>query len=70
MDTQKHNNVEWFIQRSCLNKKSLSLQKANEVVDKAVNQGLMLYYYKCRFCSSFHMTSKPPNDAHLRYEVV
>lgn len=70
MDMQKHVNVEWFIQRSCLNKKSLSKDRADRAVDKAAKGNTMVYYYKCKFCSSFHMTSKPPNDAHLRYEVI
>lgn len=71
MDTQKHNDVKRFIQRSCLSKKDLTKEKADDIVDRAaMYEGLTLYYYKCNFCNSFHMTGNPPNDAHLRYEVI
>jgi hypothetical protein len=48
----------------------MSRELADKAVDKALERGLMLYYYKCQFCGSLHMTSKEPNAVYWKYEIV
>lgn len=45
--------------RQCLRKKNLSLEKANQVVDAKATKGILVYFYKCPWCSSYHITGKP-----------
>ena len=51
---------------ACLRKKNYSEEGANKVVDfeAEINKRLM-YYYKCEFCGSFHITSREPGLDHL-----
>lgn len=70
MDMQKAKEIEFIINRSCLSKKSMSKELADKAVDRALERGLMLYYYKCQFCGSLHMTSKEPNMVFWKWEIV
>jgi hypothetical protein len=57
----------YIIQRSCLEKKNLTEDRANDLVDKILREeGRLIYYYKCEFCSSFHLTKKVPNSSYSK----
>jgi len=45
-----------IIERSCTNKKSLSKEEADDIIDRKARRGQVMYYYKCEFCSRFHLT--------------
>jgi hypothetical protein len=49
------------MKRSCLDKKSFSEEKANKVVDFLASKNEEMYFYKCDFCGSHHLTSRTPN---------
>lgn len=51
--------VKMIFEKACLTKANLTEEIANCIVDKAAKDGLLLYYYKCMFCGSYHMTRKP-----------
>lgn len=54
-------DIAHIYERACLRKANLSEETANRIIDLALKQReQMLYYYKCQFCSSFHLTSKEP----------
>jgi hypothetical protein len=53
--------VDRIIRRSCLSKKSFSKEGADKIVDKLAFKNEEIYYYKCDFCSSYHLTSRIPN---------
>lgn len=58
--------VKLIFEKACLTKANLTEEVANCIVDKAARDGLLLYFYKCPFCSSFHMTKKAEHvDNHL-----
>lgn len=46
-----------IILKTCIDKVSLSEEVANRIVDRHASKGEILYYYKCRWCGSYHMTS-------------
>lgn len=59
MSKKDHQFIEWVMHRACLRKKNLTEEQANAVVDMtAKNENRLVYFYKCQFCGSFHMTSK------------
>jgi hypothetical protein len=62
-------DIRWIMDRVCLRKKNLSEEEANEVVDWAAKQGRVLYFYKCEFCGSHHMTSKEQGVFERRLSV-
>lgn len=51
-------DIKYIIEVSCIRKKARSKEQADEIVDIKAKQGQLIYYYKCKFCSSYHMTSK------------
>lgn len=55
-------NLIALIVRSCLYKRNLSLDKANNIVDAFAKQNMILYYYKCQLCSSYHLTKRVPDE--------
>lgn len=57
----KQEHIKYIIERSCLNKKSFSEEGANRAVDNFANEKKEMYFYKCDFCGSFHLTSSSPN---------
>jgi len=57
----KSDHIKYVIERSCINKKSFSEEKANEIVDFFASKNEEMYYYKCDFCGSYHLTSRQPN---------
>lgn len=62
--------VKFLIERSCLDKKNLSKQEADRVVDWNSSRGKLLYYYKCDFCQSYHMTRQEPNNKQKQVEFI
>ena len=50
-------NASDVINRTCIEKVSLDLETANRIVDRHALKGEILYFYKCRWCGSYHMTS-------------
>lgn len=62
--------IEYIFDRSCLRKKQLTEEIANKIVDQQLNEeGRLMYFYKCPFCSSFHLTSKIPYEE-TRLKVI
>lgn len=54
-------DIAYIYERACLRKANLSEESANRIIDLALkDRKQMLYYYKCQFCSSYHLTSKQP----------
>lgn len=51
-------DIEWVMNSACLRKKNLSEEEANRIIDYHFKNGRLLYYYKCPFCLSFHLTKK------------
>ena len=62
--------VRYIMERTCLRKKNLNKEKANRVIHIFARQGELVYYYKCHFCNSFHVTSSPPDKEHENPVVV
>ena len=56
--------IHFIIERSCLQKKNLTKEEADVIVDIHAFDKRMIYYYKCQFCGSYHMTSKPERPEH------
>jgi hypothetical protein len=53
-----------IVHSSCLRKENLTEEEANLIVDRAwQSEGLLLYFYKCEFCSSIHLTKQEPHGA-------
>lgn len=46
----------YVIVRTCVAKKSYSKQAADDYITEAAKQGKVLYYYKCQFCSRYHLS--------------
>jgi hypothetical protein len=57
----KQEHIKYVIERSCLNKKSFSEETANKVIDFLASKNEEMYFYKCDFCGSHHLTSRTPN---------
>lgn len=57
--------IRFIFERSCLKKSNLSLETANNIVDLHAREGRLLYYYKCNFCSSYHLSKKSPSEVQL-----
>jgi hypothetical protein len=53
-------DIKYIMERSCLNKRSYTQKQADSAIEFAAIQNRLFYYYKCQFCSSFHLTSKEP----------
>jgi aspartate carbamoyltransferase regulatory subunit len=64
-----HTHIKYILERSCLNKKSFSKEAADKVVDFMATQKKEMYYYKCDFCSSYHLTSHYP-DIPKKLEII
>lgn len=50
--------LRWIIKRTCLRKRNLTEEEANQIVDECAAKGDLIYFYKCDFCNSHHMTRK------------
>lgn len=62
--------TQYIIERSCLNKANLTEESANNIIDRVLqNEQKLLYYYKCSFCNSFHLTSKEPTG-NTKLEII
>lgn len=48
------------LNKMCLSKANLSEEEANRIITKEMHGGRLLYYYKCKMCSSHHLTSLCP----------
>ena len=56
-------HINYIFYRSCVEKKNFSEEEANDVIDRVLaNEQRLMYYYKCPFCSSFHLTKNEPNN--------
>ena len=44
----------------CLRKKVLSEDIANKIINRAKNEGVILYKYLCPYCGKYHLTKKQP----------
>jgi hypothetical protein len=65
-----HDKIEYIFERSCLRKANLTEEVANSIIDRCLQQeNRMLYYYKCNFCNSFHLTSQEPTSE-TKVEVI
>jgi hypothetical protein len=58
---KQNNKIMEQIQRGCLTKKNHTVESANRYIDFRLQQGLILYYYKCDLCGSLHITKSVPN---------
>jgi len=58
----KPEDIKHIMFMSCLRKKSRSKEEAEKIVDIKASQGHLIYYYKCKFCLSYHMTSKQSSE--------
>lgn len=45
----------------CHGKFKLSKEKADDLIDQALSEGRMMYYYRCHFCGKHHLTSGEPS---------
>lgn len=59
-----------LINRACVNKTGLSKEAADRIVDFNAKTGRLLYYYKCIYCSSYHITKNEPYNVNNGIEVV
>jgi hypothetical protein len=57
----KKDHIKYVMEKSCINKKSFSEEKANQVVDFFATKKDAIYFYKCDFCGSHHLTRRKPN---------
>lgn len=52
-----HLEIAYIIGRSCLRKANLTEEEANALVDHILKtEGRLIYFYKCTFCNSIHLT--------------
>lgn len=45
-----------IINRSCIDKQSLTKEEADKYIDRKARKGIVLYYYKCSFCNRYHIS--------------
>jgi hypothetical protein len=62
------NHVTEIILRTCIEKVSLSKEQADNYIDQKLEQGILLYYYKCQFCSRYHVSKQDESFKYL--EVI
>jgi predicted restriction endonuclease len=64
-------DIEYILERACLRKANLNEETANQIVDKALQKdNKLLYYYRCQFCNSIHLTSQVPDNSRHQLEVI
>jgi hypothetical protein len=62
--------IQAVMESCCLSKANLSEEEANNIIDKVLmDEGLLLYYYKCPFCRSHHLTRSIPGTTIEKLEV-
>ncbi len=55
----------------CTNKKALSKDEADDVIDRYIRHGQIMYYYQCLLCGKFHVTSiEPFKKEDYKFEIV
>lgn len=59
-----------LINRSCIEKTGLSKEGADRIVDFNAKNGILLYYYKCVYCSAYHITKNEPYDTNNGIEII
>lgn len=47
-----------IIEDGCIRKEGHTEEIASKIIDKAAKRKKLLFYYKCDFCRSFHITKK------------
>jgi len=65
---EKAEVIKRIFERSCLGKANLSEEGANRVIDTEAARGNCLYFYKCVYCGSHHMTKNPGDVQVSPYE--
>jgi predicted SprT family Zn-dependent metalloprotease len=64
-------DIEYILERACLSKANLNEEAANQIIDKALQKKQkLLYYYRCQFCNSIHLTSQVPDNSRQKLEVI
>lgn len=66
----KPSTIVWEVTNACLRKANLTEEQANSIIDHRLKEGMLLYYYKCKFCSSFHLTRKSPLEHEEKLEIA
>ena len=59
------NKISYIIKRTCLDKRQLSKLNADIAIESYAKKKIVMYYYKCPFCSSYHLTKKERVDEWL-----
>lgn len=54
----EHLVTRYRIERTCIDKKSHTLEEANDVIDFFAGKGIVRYWYKCPFCNAYHTSKK------------
>lgn len=49
-------SIAEVINKTCIDKKSLSKKEADETIERYAKQGRLFYYYKCNFCNRYHIS--------------
>jgi hypothetical protein len=60
------------LNRTCLDKKSFSKSAADAVIDHLASRGTLMFYYKCKICARYHLTSKEPREYNeaVHYKII
>ena len=57
-----------IIERTCTNKVEMSEEEANQTIERFAQKGRIMYFYRCPFCSRFHVTRQTGTVQHI--EVI
>ena len=57
-DKVQKNSASYIIRRTCTTKKSYSLKDADDFITEKLEEGKVLYYYRCIFCNRYHMSKQ------------
>lgn len=56
-------DIDYLFESACLRKANLTEEVANRIIDTALQERKqLLYYYKCPYCSSIHLTKQEPYE--------
>lgn len=61
--------IQFIINQACLRKGNLRQEEADRIVDHHAREGRLIYYYKCDFCGSIHLT-KHQTTPKRKLEVI
>lgn len=57
-DKVQHKSASFIIRRTCTTKKSYTFKDADDFITEKMEQGIVLYYYKCIFCGRYHISKQ------------